>query len=309
MKEIWIKLGIVIFIGIILCTSIIKGKEPTKAKQENKQQESQVDSTKSKEVARSVNVTMGDTVSTIDLDDYLVGVVAGEMPASFEVEALKAQVVASRTFVYSRSLNVDNTTNTQVYLTDEQMKNNWKEQYEEKKNKIKQAVLETKDEVMKYDGNYISALFFSSSNGYTENSEDYFAGGAIPYLRSVDCHWDLTIDPKVKRDKTFTKEELQKAFSCTTLDFNITSYKKSGRVETLVVDGKSYTGRQVRELLSLASSCFTIEHTDSKYTFTTLGSGHGVGMSQYGAQAMALEGKKYKDILLHFYTGVEIVNN
>lgn len=305
MKKIWVKLGVVFFMGVALAIGFTKAIETSSDKKDKiitKQ-----DNTEEKE-AKKVSVTIGDQVLYVDLDSYLVGVVAGEMPASFELEALKAQVVASRTFVYSRNLEVDNTTNTQVYLTDEQMKSNWKEQYVEKKHKIEQAVQETKDEVMKYDGQYISALFFSSSNGYTENSEDYFTG-SIPYLKSVDCHWDLEIDPNVKRQKHFTQEQLQKAFSCNTLDFSITSYKKSGRVEILKVDDKEYTGRQVRELLALASSCFTIEKDNDGYTFTTLGSGHGVGMSQYGAQGMAKEGKNYKDILLHFYTGVEITNN
>ena len=93
------------------------------------------------------------------------------------------------------------------------------------------------------------------------------------------------------------------------LDFNIIAYKKSGRVETLSVGGKNYSGREVREKLGLPSSCFTIDYANGKYTFTTKGSGHGVGMSQYGAQAMALDGASYKDILNHYYTGIEIVNN
>lgn len=308
MKEIYGKLGIVFFIVIILTVALWNG-----LKQPMVETKSPAPTTKEEEKpvkkATTVAVTMNGTVHTINLDEYLLGVVAGEMPASFEVEALKAQVVASRTFVYSRSLQVDNTTNTQVYLTDEQMQKNWQGQYEEKKAKINQAIQETKDQVMKYNGEYISALFFSSSNGYTENSEDYFAGGSIPYLKSVPCSWDLQIDPKVKRDKSFTKEQLQEKFACKNLDFSITSYKKSGRVQTLIVDGKEYTGRQVRELLGLASSCFTIERQDNQYVFTTLGSGHGVGMSQYGAQGMALEGKKYDEILKYFYTGIEIVNN
>lgn len=306
MKEIYIKLTIVLGIIVLCGFMIYKGlekpvtKETTNAVEKPKQEEKK---------PTTVAVSIDNTVHTIDLDQYLLGVVAGEMPASFEKEALKAQVVASRTFVYSRSLQVDNTTNSQVYLTEEQMKKNWKDKYEEKKEKIHQAILETKDQVMKYNGQYISALFFSSSNGYTENSEDYFAGGSVPYLKSVKCEWDLKIDPTVKREKKFTKEQLQDKFSCKTLDFSITSYKKSGRVETLIVDGKEYTGRKVREVLGLASSCFTISLKDNQYVFTTLGSGHGVGMSQYGAQGMALEGKKYDEILHYFYTGVEIINN
>lgn len=173
-----------------------------------------------------VAVTVNDDVNYVDLDEYLLGVVAGEMPANFEKEALKAQVVASRTYVYNRNLSVDNTTNTQVYLDDSEMKKKWGDNYNEYYEKIKSAVAETKNKVMMYQGDYISALFFSSSNGYTENVEDYFDSSALPYLRSVDSHWDLTIDPKNTRQMTFTKSELESKFSCENLDFNIIAYKK-----------------------------------------------------------------------------------
>lgn len=134
-----------------------------------------------------VEVTQKDgSVQYLALDDYLVGVVAGEMPLSFEDEALKAQTVASRTFAFSRGLKVDTTTNTQVYLTVEQMKNNWKDEFDQKYERLKNIVSSTHNVVMKYNNNYISALFFSSSNGKTENSEDYFASSSVPYLRSVD---------------------------------------------------------------------------------------------------------------------------
>ena len=300
MKEISVKFGIVFLIVIIFLSM---GQS-----QGNKEDDEVIKEVKKEENVK-VAVTVNDDVNYVDLDEYLLGVVAGEMPANFEKEALKAQVVASRTYVYNRNLSVDNTTNTQVYLDDSEMKKKWGDNYNEYYEKIKSAVAETKNEVMMYQGDYISALFFSSSNGYTENVEDYFDSSALPYLRSVDSHWDLTIDPKNTRQMTFTKSELESKFSCENLDFNIIAYKKSGRVETLSGGGKNYSGREVREKLGLPSSCFTIDYANGKYTFTTKGSGHGVGMSQYGAQAMALDGASYKDILNHYYTGIEIVNN
>lgn len=305
MKEISVKIGVVFLIAVIFLS--ING---TKKQDETiKGVETKENTEKKEDKTVQVAVTINDNVNYIDMNDYLLGVVAGEMPAEFATEALKAQVVASRTFVYNRNLTVDNTTNSQVYLTDDEMRKNWGDKYAEYRQKIVAAINDTNDEVMKYDGKYITALFFSSSNGYTENVEDYFESSALPYLRSVDCHWDLTIDPTNSRTKTFTKQELKNKFDCTTLDFNIIAYKKSGRVATLSVGGKNYSGRKVREILGLASSCFTIKYENNKYTFKTLGSGHGVGMSQYGAQGMALEGANYKEILSHFYTGVEIVNN
>lgn len=241
----------------------------------------------------------------LDLDEYLVGVLAGEMPASFELEALKAQAVASRTFVLSRNLKVDNTTNSQVYLTDEQMKKNWGSDYETNKKKITEAVQSTHNEVMTYNGEYISALFFSSSNGKTVNSEDYFSG-EVAYLKAVDSHWDLTIDPTNTRTKTFTKSQIAKAFGISSPTIKITSYTSSGYVDKVIINNQEYTGREVREKLGLASSCFQIELTSNGYKFTTKGSGHGVGMSQYGAQAMAKEKKTYQDILNHYYQNIQI---
>lgn len=252
-----------------------------------------------------VNITIDGKTIKKDLDEYLLGVVAGEMPAEFEEEALKAQVVASRTFVLSRDLKVDNTTNSQVYLTEEQMKKNWGDNYTKYRSKIEKAIKETNNEIMTYNGEYISALFFSSSNGQTNNSEDYF-NGEVAYLRSVDSHWDLTIDKTNTREKSFTINELCNTFNISTPSLKIMSYTDSGYVKEVIVNNKSYTGREIREKLGLASSSFKIEYSKNKYTFITSGSGHGVGMSQYGAQGMAKESKTYKDILNHYYKNIEI---
>ena len=253
MREISVKLGIVILVGaIFLSMNYYQAKEETiQGKKEIKEE------------PVKVAVTIDNNVNYVDLDDYLLGVVAGEMPANFETEALKAQVVASRTFVYNRNLSVDNTTNSQVYLSEDKMKENWGNKYDEYYQKISTAIKETKNEVMKYQGDYISALFFSSSNGYTENVEDYFESSPLPYLRSVDSHWDLTIDPKNTRQVSFTKQELKEKFNCQDINFNIIAYKKSGRVATLSVGGKNYSGRQVREKLGLSSSCFTVEYVSN----------------------------------------------
>ena len=253
-----------------------------------------------------VSININGKIIKKNLDDYLVGVVAGEMPAEFEEEALKTQVVASRTFVLSRKLKVDNTTNSQVYLTESQMKKSWGKDYQKFRNKLEKAVKETNNEVMMYNGKYISALFFSSSNGKTNNCGDYFTGGDIAYLKSVDSHWDLTIDKTNKRKKSFSKKELADIFHTNVNKFQIMSYTNSGYVKSVVVNNKEYSGRKIRELLNLASSSFQIHFSKDKYTFITLGNGHGVGMSQYGAQGMAKENKNYKEILNHYYKNIEI---
>lgn len=147
--------------------------------------------------------------------------------------------------------------------------------------------------------------FFSCSNGQTVNSEDYFSG-EVAYLKSVDSHWDEELDKNFIQTKTFSKSELASLFNETLNNMTITAYTDSGYVKSVIVNDKTYTGREIRELLSLASSCFSIELNQDGYVFTTYGSGHGVGMSQYGAQGMALEGYNYQDILKHYYQNIEI---
>ncbi|MCD7839300.1 MAG: stage II sporulation protein D [Erysipelotrichaceae bacterium] len=252
-----------------------------------------------------VEVKTDEGTLNIELEEYLIGVVAGEMPVSFEMEALKAQVVASRTFVLSRNLSVDNTTNSQVYLDNDTLLQQWGNQYDEYISKIQQAIEETSYEVMTYHNEYISALFFSCSNGQTVNSEDYFSDEVV-YLKSVDSHWDEELDPNYKQTQTFTKNELAILFDEKLDNMSITAYTDSGYVKSVIVNNQAYSGREIRELISLASSCFSIELNEDGYVFTTYGSGHGVGMSQYGAQGMALEGYSYEDILKHYYQNIEI---
>lgn len=259
-----------------------------------------------KEERMYVEVKIKDQIKKIELDDYLFGVISGEMPLSFELEALKAQVVASRTFVLSRNMKVDNTTNTQVYLNDEEAKKKWGKQYNEYSKKIKKAIEETKNEVMMYKGKYISALFFASSNGKTNDCGDYFEGDQ-PYLKSVDSHWDNKINPNNKNRYEISKKQFASLIGESISSLRLERYE-NGYVKNVYINDKLYSGRKIRELLSLASSSFEIIEDDHQYVFVTYGKGHGVGMSQYGAQAMALEGYSYKDILNHYYYNIDIVS-
>lgn len=256
---------------------------------------------------KSLKVTINIDDKTIkeDINDYLLSVVAGEMPANFEIEAIKAQVVACRTYVLSRNLKVDNTTNTQVYLTDKQMRKKWGNNYNKYRNKIKKAIKATKNEVMTYKGKYIEALFFASSNGNTNNSEDYFEY-KLDYLRSVSSKWDLEYITPNK--KTYTTTQLSEIFNTTIKNIKIKSYYKSGYVNKVLINKKEYSGKEIRTLLNLPSSSIDIKYSKNKYTFITTGNGHGVGMSQYGAQGMAKEKKTYKEILHHYYKNINIIN-
>ena len=128
----------------------------------------------------------------------------------------------------------------------------------------------------------------------------------MAYLKSVDSHWDTSIDPHNTRSQTFTKQQLANIFNVVPEQIKITSHTSSGYVQQVTINQKTYTGREIREKLSLPSSCFQIEFSSKGYTFITRGNGHGVGMSQYGAQAMALENNNYQDILHHYYQNIEI---
>lgn len=244
-------------------------------------------------------------VEEVPLEEYIVGVVSGEMPVSFHLEALKAQAVASRTFVLARHLAVDDSTSSQVYLDQAQRKANWVDDYEANEAIIEKAVKATAGEVLTYQGAYISALFFSSCNGKTEANDAYFASAGVSYLQSVDSKWDLD-NEKTYREKTFTLDALNELFQTDNFSLEIISYTNSGHVALCDVSGTTYSGREIREKLGLASTDFKVHEENGEVTFTTVGYGHGVGMSQYGANGMAQEGYSYQEILSHYYQGTKL---
>lgn len=255
-----------------------------------------------------------DTIDKVPIEEYIVGVLAGEMPVEFELEALKAQAVAARSYVMTqieRSINkeydVVDTVMNQVYLDNSKLMAAWKESYTDNINKIKLAVLSTKGEYIAYNGKVAEALFFSTSPGVTENSEDVFTN-KVEYLRSVDSHWD-EISPSYSMTKTFDIKEFYNLLSLNyqdELNIEITSKTSTGRVKKIKINGKELTGSFVYSKLGLKSTYFEIIKDGTKIIVKNKGYGHGVGMSQYGAQGMALDGYTYDQILKHYYTDVEI---
>lgn len=257
------------------------------------------------------------TVEHVPLEDYVVGVVAAEMPSDFEMEALKAQALTARTFVVKRMINgavlpnkadVTDTVDTQVYFSLADLKKQWGQSYDAKIERIQKAVRATAGQVLTFDGQPITASFFSTSNGYTENSEDYW-GNPTPYLKSVDSPWDKNT-PKFLGEQKINVADFEKKLGVKVLANgkvgNITERTSGQRVKTVSFNGKQLSGREVREKLGLRSSDFTWKQEGSQIVVTTKGYGHGVGMSQYGANGMAKEGKSYKDIVQHYYKGIEI---
>lgn len=265
------------------------------------------------------------TIEVYPLEEYVRGVVAAEMPIDFELEALKAQAIAARTYIVKRIIDKDykdvpdgaivtDTIQHQVFLSDEELKKLWGINYNGRISKLNKAVNETYGQVITHNGQPINALYFSTSNGYTENSEEYWQK-EIPYLRSVASPWD-TASPKYSSTAFVSFSTLYETLNInsTVASANNSDWIKilelttGNRVDKLKVGDKVYSGREIRELFKLNSSSFTFEVNDEGVLFSTNGYGHGVGMSQYGANGMAKEGKSAEEIITYYYTGVEITD-
>ncbi len=257
--------------------------------------------------------TESKTIETIPLEEYVMGVVAGEMPVSFKEEALKAQAVAARSYIMYKikhnkkeDYDVVDTILNQVYIDDESLRQKWGNKYNVNKEKIEKAVQETAYQYITYNGEIADALFFSTSSGYTENSQDVFSS-EVHYLQSVKSDWDK-ISPVFSEQTEFIYDDFCKKLQisdCNIINIDILDKTQSGRVNKLRVNNKDFTGSQFVKLLSLRSINFTIT-IDKTIIITTKGYGHGVGMSQYGAEGMARAGYTYDQIIKYYYTDVKI---
>lgn len=254
-------------------------------------------------------------IEEVSLEDYVIGVISGEMPISFHDEALKAQAVCARSYVIrkieqnkNKDYDVVDTIQNQVYQDQDELKKKWKNNYEKNVQKLKKLVKETEGEYLTYNGKVIETFFFSTSNGHTENSEEVFSK-ALPYLRSVDSSWDSEVSPvfhsKVEMSLSdfYTKLDLpyQKK-----LDVKVLEKTEAGSVKKIKINGKTFKGTEVRTKLGIRSTSFEFQVNGSNVLIETEGYGHGVGMSQYGALAMAKKGYQYQEILKYYYQGTEI---
>ena len=263
------------------------------------------------EIIVTVNRTNG-TILKLGLEEYLVGVVSAEMPASFNDEALKAQAVIARTYtkkLIDSGRIITDSVNTQVYKSNDELKSMWNENYDKYYNKIKNAVLQTKGKCVTYNGELIDAVYHSTSNGYTEDAV-FVWGNSIPYLKTVTSPWDTSASSFL-RSTDFSFLEISSKLG---FDFNydtvieIVSKDESGRVSKIIVGDKVFTGVELRGILGLRSADFDVFKNSSGLTFTTRGYGHGVGMSQYGANGMANSGYTYEQILNYYYSNTKITN-
>lgn len=266
-------------------------------------------------------------VLNLKAQDYLTGVLFAEMSPQSEAEALKAQAVAAYTYYLhtkAKSLESpdaslmgavisDDTSKHQGYMKSETAKEKFGEKYSEYLQKITTAVKAVAGNYMTYENAPILAVVHHSNSGKTNNAKDIW-GKEYPYLKSVDSEGDK-IDPDMKKTVEFTVDKIKEAFSKEGVTFSgeeknfIRDIKKNdvSLVTQISVGDKTFSGVKVRELLSLRSASFDVKYENSKFIFTTYGYGHGVGMSQYGADYMARQGADYKAILEHYYPGAVLV--
>lgn len=260
-------------------------------------------------------------IDDIGIEEYIKGVVAAEMPVSFEEEALKAQAVAARTYALKKlgeNENIAETDISQAYLSKEELKQRWGNNYNTYWNKISKAVDSTRNQIMTYNDEIIEAVFHSTSAGFTENSENIWSQ-SLPYLKGVDSHQDENA-PDFVSTKSISSSEiigrLQNKYKDIILtdapliqQIQIIERSEGGYILQIQIGNKILSGADVRILLNLKSTNFTVKQNGDDLIFTTKGYGHGVGMSQYGANYMAQEGYKYDEILKHYYQGVKIEAN
>lgn len=250
-------------------------------------------------------------VVNIELEEYIKGVTYAEMPASFEIEALKAQAVAARTYTYRKigqrtheSGDIcDNPAHCQAFREKDENSN-----YE----KVSNAVDATKGEIITYNGNIINALFHASSGGKTENVEDVWNSNKIEYLSSVESPGEEALMKDFITEVVFYKNDFANKLETFDKNFKYNgeieaiNRNSSGRVKSIKIGNKEFSGTEIRSIFGLRSSNFEIQIEDDEIRFVVKGYGHGVGLSQWGAQAMAINKANYKDILLHYYLGTQI---
>ncbi len=316
---------------------VIIGKADNSQLSKSDLSQSETDTTEEKSEKKTSEYTEYKTLKVLDITtgkveevsafDYVVGAVSAEMPATFEHEALKAQAVAAYTYAIRQAKKAElapdselngayfsnDSSKYQAYFTENQIMQYYGDNYQEYMAKIVSAVSEVKGEYIAFEDEPIIAAYHSLSSGYTESAENVW-GGDISYLTSVKSEYD-TKSPNFLESYEFTdnemKELLEKSFDDIKLSDNPEEWfsdfetSDADTVITVKVGNKKLTGQQIRSALTLRSAAFEVKY-DNGFKISSKGCGHGVGMSQYGANEMAKSGKNYEEILLHYYKGVEI---
>ena len=282
-------------------------------------EKSQSGEIKTEMTEQTVCVMIDETLTEMKLEEYIISVVAGEVYPQYNEEALKAQAVAARTYLFYKMQGggcvkggdiCTEAAHCQAYKSTEKMKTQWGSNFDQYYQRISDAVYETAGEIITYDDKPICAMYHSSSVGNTEDCATVFGGGK-PYLVSVKTEIS-TENSEYEKTVVFTKKEyLEKVNSA--FDKNIKSTKieiltrtSAGRADTVSLDGVHVKATALRKALGLRSTDITVRNNDESVTFTMRGYGHGVGMSQVGAEEMAKSGKTYEEILTHYYQGTQL---
>ena len=270
----------------------------------------------------SVFRSLTNTTEKMDMFEYVCGSVAAEMPLAYHEEALKAQAIACYTNALRSKTEkgkadnhiTDDSTIDQGYIDSSQRKEKWGSDFEKYESKLHEVVKSVENEALFYNNELCVAAFHAISGGNTEDAENIW-GSSVPYLKSVPSNGDK-LSPQYTSSVVFTKEDfidiakkerlIDKTPKSLENIIEIKETSSSGTVLSVTVNGKKFTGEQIRKVFSLRSPVFTIKTTADTVTFSVCGYGHGVGMSQYGADYLAKQGNSYKEILTHYYTGAEI---
>ena len=275
--------------------------------------------------------TQNDKIENVNLNYYLLCVVASEIPFKYEYEAIKAQVVVARTYLFNKIVNnleekgdvCDDYRHCQAYTPLEKLNEIWKnkgftdKEIEEGKEKIQKAILDTKNQVIIYNGKIIDALFHASSPQRTEDAKAIWSCEDIPYLKSVENVEDETYENRTSQTilpySVFKTTLIEKGYvenltDEEILNTKICEYTDSGRVKAIQVGNYKIKAEDLRTLFGIKSTNFTLSVDNENIVFNVLGYGHGVGLSQVGANTYAKLGKTYDEIIHHYYTGVDIVD-
>lgn len=267
-------------------------------------------------------------IEELPLDEYLYSVVSAEMPASFEIEALKAQAIVARTYTIYKIQNnsgkhegadiCDDSNCCQAWISKEDRFLNWEESSRQNNwEKIVNAVDSTKGKIITYEGKPINAFFHSNSGGKTETTINVWGGDGYPYLQSVSTSGEDAY-AQYQSEVTLTKQtfidKIKEKHEDFEIDFSsqdciqILEYTDGNRVKKIKIGNIEFSGVEVRTILGLKSANFEIKINEDNVIISVKGYGHGVGMSQTGADSMAKQGNNFEQIIKHFYTGVEIVD-
>lgn len=315
-----------LLLSMIICplASVEKAKQVFREELRVETEATQSEESVSAETVSTVKVMNASSknITETSLEDYLLGVIACEMSASYHEEAIKAQIIAAHTLLEHSKLTKNETLGEadisdspathQGYFTTDEQKEKWGEKYDEYVLKIKKCIEEVKNLTIQYNDKPITAVFYAISNGQTENATDVW-GGNYPYLVSVSSEGDK-LSPGYLTEVSFSSDEFKKII--TEQDATLSDKPENwvgeikrtdtGMVKEITIGDKTFKGTDIRKFFSLRSSTFECDYKDGSFIFKVKGYGHGVGMSQYGANHLAQQGKTYEEILKHYYPNTEI---